>query len=152
MSNIAPQHSRYRPPLTAGARFIRGFKRFGAVFGVCAFCAGIAISVVNGTQGHNSAVNLQAQAVCYLEAQHAGKTVINQYRAMEVDLAKSGCPGPMYSESVPTILEAAARRPAPLEGFIEPIYIGSLISLAVGIGVFSLFWLFGWLCAGFTRD
>lgn len=152
MNDIAPRQYYADTPLSAGARFIRGFKRLGLVFGVLSFCTGLVISVIAANNERQATFNRHTQAVCFLDAQHSGRVVMNQYRPLEVDLGASGCPGPMYTESVATILDIASKKPAPLEGFIGPLYMGSLISLAVGISVFALFWLVGWLCAGFTRD
>lgn len=152
MSDIAPRQRYVEVPLSAGARFVRGFKRLGTVFGVLAFCIGIGFSFVTANQQNQALFNRHIQAVCFLDAQHRGQVAMNQYRPQEVDLSKSGCPGPMYSETIGVILTIASAKPAPLEGFIEPLYIGSIISLACGTAIFALFWLVGWLCAGFTRD
>jgi hypothetical protein len=113
---------------------------------------GIVISVIVANQEQRTAFNRHAQAVCFLDVQHRGRFVMSEYRPLEVDLRASGCPGPMYTETVPTILDAASKKPAPLQGLIGPLYLGSLVSLAVGISVFAIFWLMGWLCAGFARD
>jgi hypothetical protein len=153
MNDLAPrQQFHAEPPLSAGARFIRGFKRLGIVFGVIAFLVGIFISLMTAGEQNQKTLGRHAQAVCFLDAQHARHVVMNQYRTAEVDLAGSGCPGPIYSEPVSTILDLASRTPAPFEGFVEPLSIGALISVAAGLSLFAVFWLLGWLCAGFTRD
>ena len=152
MSELRPYSHAQSAPLSSGARFIRGFKRVGLVLGAFALGTGIVISAVVANKEKQTAYNRYAQAVCFLDVQHRGRIVMSEYRPLEVDLRASGCPGPMYTETVPTILDTASKKPAPLEGFIGPLYLGSLISLAVGISVFAIFWLMGWLCAGFTRD
>jgi hypothetical protein len=152
MSELRPYSLAQSAPLTSGARFIRGFKRVGMVLGAFALGTGIVISVVVANQEQQTAFNRHAQAVCFLDVQHRGRVVMSEYRPLEVDLRASGCPGPMYTETVPNILDVASKKAAPLEGFIGPLYVGSLLSLGVGISVFAIFWIMGWLCAGFTRD
>jgi hypothetical protein len=151
MSELRPYSLAQSAPLTSGARFIRGFRRVGLVLGAFAIGTGIVISVIIANQEQQTAFNRHAQAVCFLDVQHRGRIVMSEYRPLEVDLRASGCPGPMYTETVRAILDAASKEPTP-DGFIGPLYLGSLISLAVGISVFAIFWLMGWLCAGFTRD
>lgn len=147
---VHPYSQSQSAPLSAGARFIRGFKRIGLVLGVLIFVTGAVISVVVANQARQALSDRHTQAICIFETQH--RTVMSEYRPSEVDLRASGCAGPMYTETMDTIRSAASKKPAALEGFIEPLYLGSLISAAVGGFVFALFWLIGWLCAGFTRD
>jgi hypothetical protein len=152
MSELRPYSLAQSAPLTSGARFIRGFRRIGLVLGAFALGTGIVISVIVANQEQLTTSNRYGQAVCFLDVQHRGRVVMSEYRPMEVDLRASGCPGPMYTETVPNILDVASKKPAPLEGFIGPLYLGTLVSLGAGISVFAIFWLVGWLCAGFTRD
>jgi hypothetical protein len=152
MSELRPYSLAQSAPLTSGARFIRGFRRIGLVLGAFVLGTGIVISVIVANQAQLTTSNRYAQAVCFLDVQHRGRVVMSEYRPMEVDLRASSCPGPMYTETVPSILDVASKKPAPLEGFVGPLYLGTLVSLAAGISVFAIFWLIGWLCAGFTRD
>jgi hypothetical protein len=152
MTEVRPYSRAQSTPLSSGARFIRGFRRIGLVLGAFALGTGIVISVIVANQEQLTTSNRYAQAACFLDAQHHGRIVMSQYRPLEVDLSASGCPGPMYTETFSNILNTASKKPAPLEGFIGPLYLGTLVSLAAGISVFAIFWLIGWLCAGFTRD
>jgi hypothetical protein len=74
------------------------------------------------------------------------------YDASKVDTTLSGCYGPIYSETIANILSYAQRKPAPIEYLTEPVYYGALISIAAAGTIYVIFWLLGWLCAGFTRD
>ncbi|WP_247487827.1 hypothetical protein [Bradyrhizobium sp. 17] len=45
MTDLRPYAGPLKPPLTAGARFIRGFKRVGIVLGVIVLVGGFAITI-----------------------------------------------------------------------------------------------------------
>ena len=153
MSELRPYTRDFEPPLSPGARFIRGFKRIGLTLGIISFVGGMAISVGIGISQINDKQGRYAQAKCVADLQRRNiPLVMGEYDKLKVSPDRSGCPGPMYLEIIPVILETAKNKPAPLEGFFEPVYIGLLISSAVGAMLFGAFWLLGWICAGFTRD
>jgi hypothetical protein len=78
---------------------------------------------------------------------------MKSYDGNRVDFYETGCnDGPLYSETIPTILSYAQRAPAPLEYAIEPFSYGVLLSVGLAAALFSVSWVVGWLCAGFTRD
>jgi hypothetical protein len=153
MSELRPYTRDYEAPLSPGARFIRGFKRIGLAIGIGSFVVGMAISVGIGIQQINDKHGRYTQAQCVADLQRRNiPLAMGEYDKLKVSPDRSGCPGPMYLEIIPVILETAKNKPAPLEGFFEPTYIGFLISAAVGTMLFAAFWLVGWICAGFTRD
>lgn len=153
MTDMRPYNRPHLVPMTPGARFIRGFRRIGLVVAAATFVAGTAFTIGIAIEQNDRLHREYTQAKC-IEAKHKAKSafVFSDYRPLEIDLEKSGCSGPMYTEIIPTILSKATAPPAPLQGFIEPAYIGFLISGAISGGCFLVFWLMGWICAGFTRD
>lgn len=155
MTNMSPFDRPYQvAPMTPGARFIRGFRRIGLVVAIAVAVAGIAFTFVVANEQNDRLQKGYTQAKC-IEAKHKanrGGFVFNEFRPYEIDLDKSGCPGPMYTEMLPTILSKTTPKPAPLEGFIEPAFYGALMTAAAAGACLLLFWLLGWICAGFTRD
>ena len=74
------------------------------------------------------------------------------YDGSKVDTVLSGCPGPTYSDTIASITAFAQRAPVPAEYVIEPVFYAALIGAALATGIYLIFWVLGWLCAGFTRD
>lgn len=151
--NSLERHYSSPAPLSAGARFIRGFKRIGLVLAAVVAVSGIVITVAISIDQTDYAQRKYQQARCIAAIWEAKKLPqLNKYRPLEIDLPESGCPGPLYSETAPKIAEIAASRPSPVQGFIENFAGGAGLTAALALGTFVFFWLVGWLCAGFTRD
>lgn len=152
MSELRP-YSYGPPPLTGGARFVRGFKRIGLVLGFIILIGGTGMSISSGVNQQSYHEARYPQAACVLDKLRNRYPVKTEsYDANKIDPSASGCPGPMYSETAQTFIAEAQHKPAPLEYIIEPVYLGSLWSVGIATVVFVSFWLVGWLCAGFTRD
>ena len=60
--------------LTAGARFIRGFTRIGAVIAVLTAVIGVPASIVAGINSYNSAVDKHEAARCIARLARSGVT------------------------------------------------------------------------------
>ena len=122
MSELRPYSPPTDVPLTAGARFIRGFKRIGLVFGAIAMVCGVRIGAFVAVD-QQRAENSYAQATCLNDEIRFGRPLKMQtYDASIVDTIMSGCYGPLYSETLASITTYAQRKPAPMEYMIEPLY------------------------------
>jgi hypothetical protein len=142
-------------PLTAGARFIRGFRRIGIVCAVLVLLAGLVITVVIAIDQQRSADRKFEQATCIARLVRERRPFkMKTYDQTKIDYDESGCPGySFYGDALETVLAfAKAGSPAPMEYAVQPFFIGLAISLASAAASFLGFWLLGWLCAGFTRD
>ncbi|MGL3109176.1 hypothetical protein [Bradyrhizobium sp. BR 1432] len=154
MTEISPYRSA-PVPLTAGARFIRGFKRIGIVAGAIFLLIGIAFSVVTAVEQQDRENRKFAQATCIARLVKENRPLKTRtYDPKKVDWDEFGCPGYyFYGDPVEVALaHARGAPPAPLEYAIQPFSLGLAISIACSAAVFLFFWLIGWLCAGFTRD
>jgi hypothetical protein len=154
VSDLRPYYSQKEAPLTAGARFIRGFKRLGTVLGALALLGGLGISITIAITQQRTADDRYAQATCINDRVRNNWPIkMKSYDQAKIDFDATGCPsGPFYYESLPSVLLYAREKPAPLEYAIEPFFYGALASVIAAAILFYGFWLLGWLCAGFTRD
>lgn len=155
MTDLRPYHTQPSAPLTAGARFVRGFKRIGIVTAALVFLAGLGITLTISIEQQRGAERKSEQAVCVARLSRDKRPFkMKTYDQTKIDYDESGCPGySLYGEPLETVLAIAkAGPPAPLEYVIQPFFIGLAISLASAAASFCCLWLIGWLCAGFTRD
>jgi len=155
MSDLQPYYQKQTTPLTAGARFIRGFKRIGLALGALVFLGGASITVFIASDQQQSAQRRFQQATCIADLVRSRKPFkMKSYDQTKIDYDDSGCPGySFYGESKEKIISyAQAGPPASLEYAIQPFFIGIAISAACAFVSFFACWLIGWLCAGFTRD
>lgn len=141
-------------PLSAGARFIRGFKRIGIVLGAMALIGGFAITIPIAISQQTNAEHRYEQAICVNDRVRNNWPIkMKSYDQSKIDFEASGCPsGPLYYEGLPAILSYAREKPGPLEYAAEPFAYGTLATVTSAAVLFYGFWLIGWLCAGFTRD
>lgn len=137
--------------LTTGARLVRGFKRVGVVAAAITWVGGIVFTAVISTQQGNNLQGGFRQATCAKQLK-PGSFVFNEFRPQEIDLSRSGCSGPLYTRTWAEINAIASSKPSPLEGYIEPASLGFLMSSVAAVLVFGLFWIIGWVFAGFTKD
>lgn len=144
----------YRPtntaPLTSGARFVRGFRRIGIALAGITLLIGIPASIGFAVDAVSSAQRRYEQSKCIM-AKSPSQLILYEYDRLKIDLAKSGCDGPMYAEIIPVISERARTKPQALLLVSEPLGIGFSVSIAVAAIFLFGFWLLGWICAGFTR-
>lgn len=155
MSSVQPDGNAPKPPLTGGARFIRGFKRVGLVLGLLVAIPGVIGSGVYSFNQQSLARARFEQASCvYDRVRNSWPVKMKSYDQSRIDFDATGCPnGPLYYEGIDSISRYARQGPpAALEAAIEPFSWGALLSLIGGAILFYGFWAVGWLCAGFTRD
>ena len=154
MSELRPYYHQPAAPLTAGARFVRGFKRIGIVAAVLIFLGGLATTFFVAADQQQSAQRRFEQAACIADLVRSKRPFkMKTYDQTSIDFSESGCPGySFYREPVETILVyARVGPPAPLEYAIQPFLIGLAITMVCGAITSFAFWMIGWLFAGFTR-
>jgi len=155
MSGDLKPYQKHEPLLTAGARFIRGFKRIGLAAGALVFLGGLVVTFIIASDQQQSAQRKFQQASCIAELVRNRRPLkMTAYDQTKIDFEASGCPGySFYGKPIETILASALTGPpAPLEYAVEPFFIGLAISVGCGAIIYLGFWMIGWLCAGFTRD
>ncbi|MCA1527363.1 hypothetical protein [Bradyrhizobium yuanmingense] len=155
MTELRSYYTPPNAPLTAGARFIRGFRRVGVVVAALVFLAGLAITLTIAIEQQSSAQKRFEQASCIAGLVREKRPLkMRTYDQTKIDYEESGCAGYyFYGDSLEIVLRAAkAGPPAMLENAVQPFFIGLAVTLISAALSFSGFWLIGWLCAGFTRD
>jgi hypothetical protein len=156
MTDLQPH--RHRPaaaPLTAGARFIRGFTRIGAIVAVLVALGGVALSIIIAADRYNSATNGHQSAQCIARLARSGYTFKQKEYSTAFDYSVGGCNGWYHSyESIKEVI-AIADSAAPTFLTSEGASVlgwGLMITGLTAVAAYIAFWAIGWLCAGFTRD
>ena len=155
MSDLRPYAPQGAVPLTAGARFIRGFKRIGIAFGALVLVGGLVTTSFIAMENQKNEQRKFEQAKCIAGLVRDKRPFkMRSYNQSRIDFEDSGCPGySFHDEALDTIVAySKGAPPAPFEYAVQPFFIGLAISMACAAASFFLFWLVGWLCAGFTRD
>ncbi|WP_354112498.1 hypothetical protein [Bradyrhizobium sp. RT3a] len=157
MTDLQPhRYDRPAAPLSAGARFIRGFARIGSVVALLATLIGIATSIFIAIDKSNSAETSYRSATCLVAMARTGYKFPKKEYSSYPDYSGTGCPGYSY-HSYNTISEVTAIADAPAPTFLAgdgPSVLGwgLVITGIVAVVAYLAFWALGWLCAGFTRD
>jgi hypothetical protein len=145
-------------PLTGGARFIRGFTRIGAVVAVLVALIGVAITFTVAINAYNTELSGYTNAQCVARLARSGFVFKRKYpeiNSQALDYEVSGCSDyGIYGKPVRDVIAIADAR--------APIFVTSDGASALGIGLiitgicavvaYILFWVVGWVLAGFTRD
>lgn len=157
MTDLQPhRHPRPAAQLSAGARFIRGFTRIGAVVAVLVALIGVSISVIGAVSNYNSAEASYRSAKCIAGLARSGYTFKKKYEySSALDYSVGGCSD--YYHSYNSVSEVIAIADSPAPTFFSgdgPSVLGwgILITGLVAVVAYLAFWAIGWLCAGFTRD
>ncbi len=157
MTDLQPhRHPRSTAPLTAGARFIRGFTRIGAIAAVLVALIGVATSVFLAIDKYNSTETSYRSAKCIAGLARSGYNFKKKYEySSAIDYSVGGCSD--YYHSYNSVSEVIALADAPAPTFFTgdgPSVLGwgILITGLVAVVAYLAFWAIGWLCAGFTRD
>lgn len=143
-------------PLTAGARFIRGFTRIGAAIAVLVVLIGLPVSIIIAINNYNSAADNHRGAECIARLARSGHTFKKKYEySSAIDYGVGGC-SHYYSFEYRTVTEVMAIADAPEPTFLtdgaSALGIGLIVTGVLAVIAYMGFWLIGWLCAGFTRD
>src|SRR3954452_459994 len=154
MTDLQPhRHPRPTASLSAGARFIRGFTRIGAIVAVLVVLIGVPTSIGLGVSNYNSAESSYQSAKCIAGLARSGYTFKKKYTYSDaLDYSVGGCTG--YHHSYSTISEVTAIADAPAPTFFSgdaPSIIGwgLLITGLLAIVAYLAFWTIGWMFAGF---
>jgi hypothetical protein len=157
MTDLRPhRHPRPPAPLSAGARFIRGFTRIGAIAAVLVALIGGSFSLISAVNSYNSAVASHQSAQCIARLARSGYTFKkkNEYSSA-LDYSVGGCSD--YYHSYESISEVIAIADSPARTFLTSdgasfLGWGLVVTGLVAVAAYVAFWAIGWLCAGFTRD
>jgi hypothetical protein len=157
MTDLQPhRHQRPPAPLTAGARFIRGFTRIGAIAAVLVALIGVTASIMSAFSGYDSAAKSHQSAQCIARLARSGYTFKKKYEySSALDYSVGGCSD--YYHSYESISEVIAIADSPAPTFMSSngaSYLGWGLVLTgfIAVAAYIAFWAIGWLCAGFTRD
>ncbi|MGY2987752.1 hypothetical protein [Bradyrhizobium sp. USDA 4508] len=156
MNDLRPFQPKRDGPLTAGARFIRGFTRIGAVAAVLVVLIGLATTIFISSDRYNSDVGTRTDAQCVAGLARAGWTFKKRYEfSSDLDYSVGGCRG--YHLSYKPLSEVIAIADAPAPTFLSSdassvLGWGLVITGGLAVVVYLAFWVIGWLFAGFTRD
>jgi hypothetical protein len=158
----------YKPivPLSAGARFLRGFTRIGFVVAALVLLCGITYTFFVAVGWYEQEKGSFAEAQCVAKVFRNEPTLMSQandirwmndnvnFRTFKETFEKAGCPTNLYILLAPEASFDAAKAgpPAVFDKLILPFLIGLLVSIICATIIFFTFWTVGWLCAGFTRD
>jgi hypothetical protein len=158
MNNLAPFQPKRDAPLTGGARFIRGFARIGAVIAVLVVLSGLGITYVIANDGYNREVSAQRNAQCIARLSRTGYVFKLKYPSIDsrtLDYSVNGCSDyGLYGNSLSEIIQIADA-PAPTfmtSEAVSTLGSGLIITGICAVVAYFLFWVVGWVFAGFTRD
>jgi hypothetical protein len=157
MTDIRPFQPKRDPPLTGGARFIRGFTRIGMAIAVLVTLVGVPTSLIGAINNYNYAADNHRTAQCIARQARSGYPFKKKYEySSAIDFGAGGCT-PAYSFEYMTISEVTAIADAPAPTFLTsngPSTLGSGLMITGGLAIIAYvaFWVIGWLFAGFTRD
>lgn len=157
MTDLQP-HRPQRPaavPLSAGARFIRGFTRIGAVVAVLVALAGVTITIFMAADKYNTAFNGHQGAECIARLARSGYVFKKKEYGVGFDYSGGGCSD--WYHCYRSINEVIAIADSPTPTFLSSDAItvvggGLVVTGLVALAAYLAFWAIGWLCAGFTRD
>lgn len=156
MTDLQPhRHPRPPAPLSAGARFIRGFTRVGAIAAVLVVLIGVMTSIVGGVVSYGTVQDTHRSAQCVARLARSGYTFKKMEYSSSLDYGEAGCRD--YHLSYLSVSEVIAMADTPAPTFLTSDAASFsgwalLITGLVAVAAYLAFWAIGWLCAGFTRD
>ncbi|SIO44805.1 hypothetical protein SAMN05443247_05504 [Bradyrhizobium erythrophlei] len=157
MTELQPhRHPRPTAPLSAGARFIRGFTRIGAIAALLVVLIGVPSSIGLAVSTYGNATSSHESAQCIARLARSGYTFKKKYDyGSALDYSVGGCAG--YHHSYETVSEVIAIADQPTPTFLtslgpSTLGWGFLATGLTAIVIYLAFWAIGWMFAGFTRD
>ncbi|WP_298256219.1 hypothetical protein [Bradyrhizobium sp.] len=155
MSDLRPYRDRPATQLTAGARFIRGFTRIGAVVAVLVALTGGTITIFVAKELYNDATRSHESAQCVARLARAGYTFRTKSYSDALDYDVGGCvEDGLYRKSVREVI-ALADAPDPVfvtSNGAEALGYGMIVTGICAVVAYLASWLIGWMFAGFTKD
>ncbi|WP_147270261.1 MULTISPECIES: hypothetical protein [Rhodopseudomonas] len=158
MSDLNPFRSESRVSLTVGARIIRGFTRIGLAVAILTIMIGVTITGFVANDSYSTEVNAYNNARCIAKLARAGFSFRQKYPNLDsqtLDYEVSGCrDSGIYGKEVSEVLAIADTPPPSFmkSGGRDTLGIGLLITGGGAFLAYVLFWMIGWVFAGFTRD
>jgi hypothetical protein len=157
MTDIRPFEPKRDAPLTAGARFIRGFARIGMIIALLIVLIGAPASVITANNNYDDVAKTHQSAECIAQLARSGYAFKkkSQY-SDELDYDVAGCYA-RYTLAYKSVREVLAIADAPTPTFLTSdgpttVGVGLMITGVLAVVAYLIFWCIGWLCAGFTRD
>jgi hypothetical protein len=146
LGNLQP----YKPivPLSAGARFMRGFTRIGTIAAIVTALIGVPASLMFAVSNYNTAKTTFENAACV--AKDVARTGVREW-SLDV-FAKCDHEFLLDEKPISEVLAIANDPGIPLLDGARPLGIGLIVTGVIAIIFYVGFWTIGWLCAGFTRD
>ncbi|MBU6463302.1 MAG: hypothetical protein KGL35_12235 [Bradyrhizobium sp.] len=156
MTDIRPFEPKRDAPLTAGARFIRGFTRVGMVVAVLIVLIGVTASIITAKNNFDGDMQTHQSAECVARLARSGYEFTKKPYSNALDYDVGGCYA-HYTLEYKSIREVLAIADAPASTFLtsegpSTLGIGLMITGGLAVVAYLIFWCIGWLCAGFTRD
>jgi hypothetical protein len=149
------RHTRPTAPLTAGARFIRGFTRIGAIAAVLVTLIGVAITIVQVSSSYDYELKRVTSAKCVAELVRVGYTLKKREYGDSLNFEVAGCSDSgIYGKSLKEVM-VIANMPTPTfltSDASSGLGIGLIITGVCAVVTYLAFWCIGWVFAGFTRD
>jgi hypothetical protein len=154
MSELRPYHTKPDAPLTAGARFIRGFTRIGTIAAVLVALIGIVSSFYNASSEYDYAKSQFKNANCVANIARTGYTFkLLSYSRTALDYEAAGCDNlGLYDKPIAAVLAIASGAAPSILDAAQSFGIGLIVTGIIAIIAFVGFRVIGWLFAGFTRD
>src|SRR5260370_15380701 len=124
MADLQPYHRQDRVPLTAGARFIRGFTRIGTALALLVTLIGVPTAIVVAIENYNDETRDYQSAQCIARLARSGYAFQKRYSYGDaLNYNVGGCSA-TYSLSYHSVGEviAIADKPAPTFPWIQPDY------------------------------
>lgn len=158
MNDLRPFQPKSNTPLSGGARFIRGFTRIGAVVAMLVAIIGLASTAFFVNDSYNRETNGYKNARCIAQLARSGYAFQRKYPTIDsqtLNYEVAGCDDTgIYGKPVREVV-AIADAPAPsfMSGNApSALGIGLIITGICAVISYLLFWVIGWVFAGFTRD
>lgn len=140
------------PPLTGGARLIRGFRRIGLVLAILIFGFGTSASVFWAAEGPNRAIRTAEAHNCIYRRSQVERAIIWEGRGGFVDPAANRCPWEASYIAMTNLPTSPSSVPSFWWEFLPSF--GMLVALFAALAgmAFGASWATGWVLAGFSRD
>ena len=157
MTDLQPHcPARLAAPLTAGARFIRGFARIGAVSAVLVMLIGTAITFFQVMSSYNYETTGAKSAKCIANQVNAGFTFKRKYDFSDnLNYEAFGCSDSgIYGKPLTEVM-AIANAPTPTlltSDAASGLGVGLILTGVCAVVTYLAFWCIGWVFAGFTKD
>lgn len=144
--------SENNPPLTGGARLLRGFRRIGIVFALLIFGIGALCSVFWAADGPSRAIRTAEAQNCIYRRSQIERAVIWEGSSGYVDPTANNCPWEASYIAMNRLPTRATDVPSFWPDFLSTFGLLLALFAALACVAFGASWTTGWVLAGFSRD